>query len=181
MHKHMKKLYCLLTGLLVLLLVAACAKATPTPQPTSTPMPTATATPEPTATLEPTATPIPTEVPTPTLEPAPEAIFAPVGYRAVFSGDHGVSGKAVVAGLQTMIILGMNFDGKGPEADLRLVLGDDYDNPIVILAELEQRPYEAEFMQLRIPADAAPGTADSIAVYCPETETAYAVAVFTGD
>ena len=177
----MKKLHYLLTGLLVLLLVAACAKATPTPQPTSTPMPTATATPEPTATLEPTATPIPTEVPTPTLEPAPEAIFAPVGYRAVFSGDHGVSGKAVVAGLQTMIILGMNFDGKGPEADLRLVLGDDYDNPIVILAELEQRPYEAEFMQLRIPADAAPGTADSIAVYCPETETAYAVAVFTGD
>jgi len=177
----MKKLHYLLTGLLVLLLVAACAKATPTPQPTATPMPTATATPEPTATLEPTATPIPTEVPTPTLEPAPEAIFAPVGYRAVFSGDHGVSGKAVVAGLQTMIILGMNFDGKGPEADLRLVLGDDYDNPIVILAELEQRPYEAEFMQLRIPADAAPGTADSIAVYCPETETAYAVAVFTGD
>jgi len=177
----MKRQHCLLTGLLVLLLVAACAQATPTPQPTATPMPTATATPEPTATLEPTATPIPTEVPTPTLEPAPEAIFAPVGYRAVFSGDHGVSGKAVVAGLQTMIILGMNFDGKGPQADLRLVLGDDYDNPIVILTELEQRPYEAEFLQLRIPAEAAPGTADSIAVYCPETGTAYAVAVFTGD
>ena len=175
MQADMTKIQRLCVGMLAIALLTGCAKATPTPQPTATPLPTAT------ATLEPTATPLPTEVPTPTLEPAPEAIFASVGDRAVFSGDHDASGKAVIAGLQTMIILGFNFDGKGPQADLRLVRGNDYDNPAAILVTLEARPYAQEFLQLRIPAEAAPGTADSIAVYCPETETAYAVAKFTGD
>ena len=158
--------------LLALLSLAACA-------PKPTPQPTATATPVPTETPVPTPTPIPTPTPFPTAsEPAPEFTFTEVGNVAELSGAHGVSATAVVAGLQTLIIQGFNFDGKGPKADLRLVLGNDLSNPVWIIQELEQRPYQNEIVFADIPSSVKPGSADSIAVYCPETGEAYAVAVF---
>jgi len=158
--------------LLAFLSLAACApKPTPQPTPTATPVPTET--PVPTPTSPPTPTPFPTAS-----EPAPEFTFTNVGDVARFSGTHGISGTAVVAGLQTLIIQGFNFDGKGPKADIRLVKGSDLANPAWIIQELEQRPYQNEIVFAHIPSSLQPGSADSIAVYCPETGEACAVAVF---
>ena len=161
------------------MLLACRPKATPTPVVTPTPVATLTPVSTSTATPPPTETPKPTPTMTPTpAELAPESTFTRVGNVAEFSGEHDVSGKAVVAGLQTLIILRFNFDGKGPKADIRLVNGQDYGNPAAILIELEQRPYEKVVLDARIPVTAGPGTADSIAVYCPETGQVYAAAEF---
>ena len=168
MHKTTRVVFVLLA----FLSLAACApKPTPQPTPTATPVPTET--PVPTPTSPPTPTPFPTAS-----EPAPEFTFTNVGNVAELSGAHGVSCTAVVAGLQTLIIQGFNFDGKGPKADIRLVLGDDLANPTWIIQELEQRPYQNEIVFAHIPSSVKPGSADSIAVYCPETGEAYAVAIF---
>ena len=123
------------------------------------------------------AGPLGTPFPTPA-EPAPERTFAQVGSVAHFSGGHGVSGKAIVAGLQTLIIQEFSFDGKGPAADIRLVKGEAYDQPAAVLVELEPKAYDGEFMLTIIPSAAGPGTADSIAVYAPETGEVYAVGRF---
>jgi hypothetical protein len=109
---------------------------------------------------------------------APEETFSSVGNVAELSGTHDVAGKAIVAGLQTIIIQGFTFDGKGPQADLRLIKGDDAANPAAILLVLEQRPYAGEFLLVRIPAAVGPGAADSLAVYCPETGETYGVGRF---
>ncbi|MCD6520339.1 MAG: DM13 domain-containing protein [Anaerolineae bacterium] len=156
-------------------------------QPTPTPLPTATATPtpQPSATPSPTATPIPSSTPKPTATPfptrsekAPGETFTKVGNVAQLKGEHGITGKAVVAGLQTIIIQGFTFDGKGPRADIRLVKGRDYQNPVAILLELEQHPYEGVLLLLHIPSSVKPGSADTIAVYCPETGQVYASGTF---
>ena len=174
----MRNMMCAAAMALTLNILLACRpKATPIPVPTSTPPSTSTATAAPTETPDPTPTSTPTLPPTPS-EFVPERTFTRVGNVAEFSGEHAVSGKAVVAGLQTLIILRFNFDGKGPAADIRLVNGQDYENPAAILFELEQRAYEKVVLQARIPVAAGPGTADSIAVYCPETGQAYATAQF---
>jgi len=123
----------------------------------------------PTATVEPSPTPYPTAS-----ELAPEETFATVGNTAAFSGAHGVTGKAIVAGLQTLIIQGFYYDGKGVAPDIRLVLGDDYANPAAVLMVLEQRAYVDETLYMIVPSAAGPGTADSIAVYSPETGEVYA-------
>ena len=158
--------------LLTLFTLAAC-------KPSATPQPTSTATPLPTETAIPTPTEIPSPTPFPTAsEPAPEFTFTNVGNVARFKGTHDVSGTAVVAGLQTLIIQGFNFDGKGPKADVRLVKGDDFGHPVWIIRELEQRPYQNEIIFAHIPSSLQPGSADSIAVYCPETGEVYASAVF---
>ncbi|MGM0400888.1 MAG: hypothetical protein ACQEQT_06270, partial [Chloroflexota bacterium] len=65
-----------------------------------------------------------------------------------------------------------------PQADIRLVKGQDYADPAAVLLELESRPYEEEFLRLTIPSSVGPGDADSIAVYCDETDEVYAVARF---
>jgi len=140
--------------IVLICLVVACSacgpKATPTPPPTATPAPSAT--PLPTATVLPSPTPFPTAS-----EPAPEQTFTAVGNTATFSGLHGVSGKAIVAGLQTLIIQGFSYDGKGPAADIRLVLGEDYANPAAVLLQLEQREYKDEVLIITVPSSAGPG------------------------
>ena len=183
----MQKLFRALVVTLAVLAFAACAQK-PTPAPTVTPVPSrpaSTATPVPSATPEASATPVPTATLIPTLTPfptlaelAPKATFTKVGNVAQLSGEHGVSGKAVVAGLQTLIIQGFNFDGKGPKADIRIVKGEDHAQPAAILLELDQQPYDNRLLLMNIPSSAEPGSADSIAVYCPETGETYAVAVF---
>jgi hypothetical protein len=148
-------------------LVGCSPRATATPEaPTAIPA---------TATPVPTSTPIPSPTPFPTAsEPAPEATFTEVGNTATFSGTHGVAGTAIVAGLQTLIIQGFAYDGKGSAADIRLVLGEDYANPATILLQLEQREYKDEMLYVIVPASVGPGSADSIAVYNPDTGELYA-------
>jgi hypothetical protein len=136
-----------------------------TPQVAETPTPAVTATPA--------ATPFPTPA-----EVAPEQTFTAVGDVAILEGEHGVSGKAIVMGLQTLIIQVFNYDGKASQADIRLVKGEDYDNPAAILVELEQRPYEDEIIFASIPASVGPDAADTIAVYNPETGEVYASSEF---
>jgi hypothetical protein len=101
-----------------------------------------------------------------------------VGNTATFSGAHGIAGKAIVAGLQTLIIQGFYFDGKGSAADVRLVLGEDFANPAAVLMQLEQREYKNEMLYMIVPSSAGPGTADSIAIYCADTGEAYASQLF---
>lgn len=150
---------------LVATLILACVPLTPTPEPTAIPVPTEVPTP--------TRTPFPTPA-----EPAPETAFVEIGSVALLQGDHGISGKAVVAGRQTLIIMSFKYDGKGPKADIRLVKGKNYEEPTAILTELEQRPYEGHYLLLHIPQSADAGTADAIAVYAPETGEVYAYAEF---
>ncbi len=111
-------------------------------------------------------------------EAAPEETFTKVGHVAHLDGQHSVSGKTIVARLQTLIIQTFTFDGKGPQADICLVQGQDYAEPAAVLFELENRPYEEEFLRLIIPSSVGPDDADSIAVYCEETGEVYAIAKF---
>lgn len=122
------------------------------------------------STVQPATTPTSGEL-------APEETFTQVGNVATLTGDHGVTGKAIVAGLQTLIIQGFSFDGKGSAVELRLVMGQNYANPALVLP-LELRAYDKEMLTFSIPAKVGPGSADSIVVYCPETAQAYAVAQF---
>jgi len=168
----------LVAALLCLIVMSGCSVAsTPTAIPTRTPPPTPTETAVPSATPRPSATMAPT--PEPTKPPvAPERIFTAVGDVAVLSGEHGVSGKAVIAGLQTLIVQRFCFDGQGPEADIRLVLGDDHESSAIVLHKLEQREYVDEMLVISIPASAAPQTVDRIAVYSPQDGQVYAEATF---
>ena len=148
-----------------LCLAAAIAACTPTPSPT--PVPTI----EPQDTPSATATAVPTE-----MGGAPEATFREVGSTATLNGQNSCSGKAVVAGLQTLIIVSFSFDGKVP-ADLRLVNASDPHTASYVLAELT-RPYDKETLQFSIPQEVGPGTADSIAVYDTQAGRVLAIATF---
>ena len=167
----MKRIVIVTLWVLVLCLAAAC-------RPTTTPTPL-----QPTAVVVPTEKPIP---PTPTPKvwptsqtPAPELAVLPVGYTATFQEtQHGVIGKAVMAGLQTMIISAFSFDGQGPAAEIRLVKQGNWDVAVAVLLQLEQRPYDKELLVMEVPSHLEPMQADSIAVYCPETKTLYGWGLF---
>jgi hypothetical protein len=165
-----------------LMVLSACAvptpptavPAAPTAEPTATPAPTV----PPTATVAAEANrPVSSPFPTPD-EVAPEETFKQVGSVAHLSGAHDVSGKAVVAGLQTLIIQGFTYDGKGSQADIRLVKGDELDDPAHVLIELEDRPYDAEFLLFQIPSSLERGSADRVVVYSRADGEAYGVGVF---
>lgn len=163
-------------------LVGCAAAPTPTPLPTRPPKPTETPVPPtatPAPTDEPTATPLPSKTPFPTPDgAAPERTIADVGAVTYFEGTHGVSGKLVIAGLQTMIIQAFHFDGKGSEIDVRLVKDSAYDDPVAVLTTLDARVYGNEMILVRIPSSASRDTVDSIVIYCPETQEVYATARF---
>lgn len=168
METEMHKLILRLLLVSLVLLLAGC-------DPKTAPRPGATAVLQ--VPAQPTLKPTPTPFPTPN-EPAPERTFTAVGNVAELNGSHGITGRAVVAGLQTLIIQSFTFDGKGPQADIRLVKGQDYKNPAIVLLKLDQRAYEGEVLLLLIPSTVQPGSADSIAVYCPETDEVYASGLF---
>lgn len=73
----------LITGLLVVLILAGCGQLTDRPTPTLTSLPTDTSTPSPlpTNTSTPTLTPTPTKTPTPTFTPTP-VIYGPTNFPA---------------------------------------------------------------------------------------------------
>jgi hypothetical protein len=118
-----------------------------------------------------------TETVSPTaLGGAPEDTFIAVGSTAPLTGLNGIEGKAVVAGLQTLIILGFHFDGK-VKADIRLVKGTDYATAVYVFTQLD-RAYDAETLQFTIPGHLAPGSADTIAVYDTESNQVLAAGIF---
>ncbi len=122
------------------------------------------------ATLEPT--------PFPTIDViAPDSTFVEVGSTATLSGE-GASGRAVVAGLQTLIIRSFAFDGKDTAADIRLVKADTPEEPIAVLLELEQRVYDEELLVLVIPEGLADTGADTIAIYATENQQMLASGIF---
>ncbi len=174
----MTKRFTIVVAALLLVTLTACRTAT-VARDGNTPTVALTDTPVPTSTAEPTLTPTPTRTPFPTAnEVAPEKTFTDVGGVAHLSGEHGVAGKAIVAGLQTLIIQGFSYDGKGSPVDIRLVQGEDYEHPAAILMELEDRAYDSEMLYMIIPSSAGPGTADHIVVYAPDAHKVYASATF---
>lgn len=153
----------------VLLTIIVCLLAGCQATPTSTPQ---------VPTAQPTLTTVP---PTPTTRvwptsstPAPEEPVIPVGHTTTLQDtQHGVSGKAVMAGLQTILINEFTYDGQGPAVDVRLVKEGDLGNAVAILGKLEQRPYDGELLIFTVPSDLKPGDADSISVYCYEFEASF--------
>jgi len=126
---------------------------------------------------EPAAPATMTPFPTPA-EVAPAHTFTEVGNVGLLEGSHGVTGKGVVAGLQTLIIQGFTFDGKGPAADVRLVMGSDYASPAAVLGVLESRVYDGEMLLYIIPSTVTPENADRLVIYAPETGEVYAETTF---
>ncbi len=136
-------------------------------------------TPRPTAapTNAPTKTPPPTTIPSPKAK-APGETFIKRGSTARLSGGRGVQGQAIVAGLQTLIIREFRYDPTLCAADLRLVNGDSYTEPVAILYELGDKDIAGEILVLEIPAAATPRSADRLVLYCPDTETVLAEGLF---
>jgi hypothetical protein len=124
--------------------------------------------------VSPPATPRPPICPG---EVAPSKTFVRVGDVAHLSGGHGISGKAIVVGGQTLIIVGFRYDGTGSDVDIRLVNGDDYGNAVAKFVHLEPRVYRNEFFILCIPNSAQ--VADRIVVYSM-SDGVYAEGIFEG-
>ncbi|NLV73457.1 MAG: DM13 domain-containing protein [Chloroflexi bacterium] len=144
--------------LLVLSLVGCTQAATPTAiSPTNAPASMGEAAPE--APSEENA--VPTEE-----GGASAETFTLVGNTATLAGSDAITGKAIVAGLQTLIIVSFTYDGKAP-ADLRLIMADKPDAPVLIVAKLE-RAYDNEMLQFKLPNGMVLGSANTIAVYDTE-------------
>lgn len=136
-----------------------------TPRPTATP------------TNAPTKTPRPTTIPSPKAK-APGETFIKRGSTAQLSGGDGVQGQAIVAGLQTLVIRGFRCDATQCAADLRLVDGDGYKDPVAILYEIGDKGVSEEIVVLEIPAAATPRSADRLVLYCPDSDTVLAEGIF---
>lgn len=76
----------------------------------------------------------------------------------------------MVAGLQTIVLREFDFDGQCSSADIRLGKQGEFDKSPAVLLELEPRPYAKELFVLTIPPGITADDADSIAVYCRDTE-----------
>jgi hypothetical protein len=79
--------------------------------------------------------------------------FVPVGWIADFVGFNGLKGKAVVTGLQSLIILDVWFYGN-TGAEIWLVKWPDLETPVYKLYVLEQRPYYGESIPMTNPPGA---------------------------
>jgi len=107
--------------------------------------------------------------------PAAPQTFTDVGDTATLAGSHDITGRAHVAGLQTLIITRLSYDGLGEETtDIRLLKGNETVAKLVVL----DRVYNgSEFLRLCIPWELRDGDADRVAVYSTE-EGIYAVGLF---
>lgn len=148
------------------MLVACQQQPTPTPTPAPTPSPTA----------QPTATRVP---PTPTIKvwptsstPGPEEPVIRVGDVAVLQDTKGgVSGKAIMAGLQTIILNNFAYDGSCGVLEVRLVKEESRDTVVSVLGRVEKRTHSNEALILTVSSELKPGAADSILLYCVESAT----------
>jgi hypothetical protein len=76
-----------------------------------------------------------------------------------------------MAGLQTIILNNLVYDGSCDTVEVRLVREDDRDAVVAVLGQLEQRAYDNEGLVFAVPSDLEPGAADSILLYCVESQT----------
>ncbi|MGQ9626459.1 MAG: SH3 domain-containing protein [Anaerolineae bacterium] len=121
-------------------------------------------TPAPTAQETAKFTPIPPSEPTVAPEP-----FWPIGTSAQISPHHhGVTGTAVLFQPRTITVINFNFDGQVPTVEIRLGHKGFPKHPVAVLGYLEQRQYKNETLQLQIPPELPPGSADAIFFYCLE-------------
>ena len=93
----------------------------------------------------------------------PWETFAKVGSVANYAGFNGMSGKAIVAGLQTLAVL-MNSDGT-TSAEIWLCKWPDLETPVWIVGELDQRVYDHEWLWVTIPWWLYDGSADTIVIF----------------
>ncbi len=130
--------------------------ASPPPQPTLTPVP-----PSPTIVVWPTSS-----------TPAPEEPVIRVGDVAVL-GDtlSGVAGKAIMAGLQTIILNNFSYDGSCGNVEVRLVKEESRETVVSVLGRVETRPYDNETLIFTVSSDLQPGSANSILLHCAESNT----------
>lgn len=134
--------------------------------------------------LSPTATATPIAYPGPqwtVLAPvcppgqvAPLRTFTDVGDTATLAGSHGITARAHVAGLQTLMVTCLTYDGTGAATvDIRLLKG----NVLVAKLYVLDRAYDGEWLRLCIPYGLRDGDADRIAVYST-ADGIYAVGQF---
>jgi len=131
------------------------------------------ATPTPPPYPEPEYTVLPPVCPVGTL--APPQTFTDVGDTATLAGSHGITGRACVAGLQTLIVWGFTYDGDGVgTTDIRLL---NRNETVAKLKVLDHAYDGSEWLHLCIPWELRDGDADRIAIYSIE-EGLYAVGIF---
>ena len=106
---------------------------------------------------------------------APIETFTDVGTTATLAGVHGIYARACVAGLQTLMLTCISYDGLGAgTTDIRLMRGDVTVAKLYVL----DRAYDgSEWLRLCIPFELRDGDADKVAVYSTE-DGIYAAGAF---
>ena len=93
----------------------------------------------------------------------PWETFVKVGSMATYAGFNGMSGKAIVAGLQTLAIQ-INSDGT-TIAEVWLCKWPDLETPVWVVGKLDARVYENEWLWVSIPWWMYYGSADTIVIF----------------
>ena len=75
-----------------------------------------------------------------------------------------------MAGLQTMLLNNLTYDGQCATAEVWLVKEGKLDTAVVVLGKLQQRAYAGEVVVFAVPSHLKPMEADSVAIYCVETK-----------
>jgi len=94
----------------------------------------------------------------------PWETFTDIGSIATYNGFNGHAGRAVVAGYQTMFITGIRSDGTA-QAEIWLCKWPDLETPVWVIATLDARVYDGEWLQVAIPWDLWYGAGDWLVVY----------------
>jgi len=112
-------------------------------------------------------------------EVAPARTYMPVGSVARYA-DSSISFTGVVAGLQTLVIIGITIPQYildfFPAADFRLVQGDNYASGYVLIGVAY--PYDNDYLIFTIPSYIGPGCANKLVLYDPDGEQVIAEAWF---
>jgi hypothetical protein len=77
-----------------------------------------------------------------------------------------VTGSAVLFSPREFTMIGFNYDGQCPIADIRLGMQGFAKPPVSVLLYLEPRAYKGESLRVPIPADVAPNSANALFAYC---------------
>ena len=111
---------------------------------------------------------------------APPETFTDVGNTVAFTGDYGLKGKVVVAGLETLIIVG--FCWRGEPSPLAVTLSkplpSGYLEERVRLTVLPQGVYENEIIVMPIPRWVRHDDASVVGLYDWRNDWYYVAAVF---
>lgn len=94
----------------------------------------------------------------------PWETFTDIGSTATYNGFNGHTGKVTVAGYQTMFLTGITADGTA-QAEIWLCKWPDLETPVWVIAKLDARVYDGEWLQVAIPWDLWYGSGDWLVVY----------------